>query len=246
MGADPAWFLLSITLPTADEQWLTAFARGLHALAKRFNIQLVGGNTTRGPLSIGVTACGFVPEGQALLRRGAQPGDRIYVTGTLGDAALALRLAKERRDVAEVEHAAIMDRLHRPEPRIAAGIALRGLATAAIDISDGLAADLGHLLEAGNVGAHVELSRLPLSANFRKLLTPASPDWDLVVAGGDDYELCFTAPASREPELLKRIADSGCTCTRIGEVVAEPGLLLTAPDGRPYLPRRSGYDHFAA
>ncbi len=245
MGADPAWFLLSITLPAADEPWLTVFARGLHALAKRFNIQLVGGNTTRGPLSIGVTACGFVPAGQALLRRGAQPGDRIYVTGTLGDAALALRIWQGRQEATGVELAEITDRLHRPEPRIAAGIALRGLATAAIDISDGLAADLGHLLEAGNVGAQVELSRLPLSAAFRKLLPSASLDWDLVVAGGDDYELCLTAPASREPELLKRIADSGCTCTRIGEIVAEPGLRLTAPDGRPYQPQRSGYDHFA-
>lgn len=245
MGADPAWFLLSITLPQADEQWLTAFTRGLHALSKRFNIQLVGGNTTRGPLSIGVTACGFVPAGRALLRRGAQPGDRIYVTGTLGEAALALRVRQRCMEATGTERAAIMDRLDRPEPRIASGIALRGLATAVIDVSDGLVADLGHLLEAGNVGALVELSRIPLSANFRKLLPPASLDWELVVAGGDDYELCFTVPVSREPELLKRVADSGCTCTCIGEIVAEPGLLLTAPDGRPYQPRRSGYDHFA-
>lgn len=245
MGAEPSWFLLSITLPQADESWLTAFARGLHALSARFNIQLVGGNTSRGPLSIGVTACGFVPAGQAVKRRGAQPGDCIYVTGTLGDAALALRIMQRGDNPATGEFAEIANRLHRPEPRIAAGMALRGLATAAIDLSDGLAADLGHLLEADRLGARVELSHLPLSSAFRKLSPLASLDWDLIVAGGDDYELCFTAPSSREPELLRRVTDAGCACTRIGDITDGPGLVLTDPDGQPYQPRRPGYDHFA-
>jgi len=245
MGAEPAWFLLSLTIPHADESWLTSFARGLHKLSQRFNIQLVGGNTTRGPLSISVTACGFVPTGKALRRRGAKPGDRIFVTGTLGDAALALSISRGRLETSMTGHAGLMDRLQRPEPRIAAGIALRELASAAIDISDGLAADLGHLLEADRLGAHVDLSRLPLSNAFRTLMPSAALDWDLAVAGGDDYELCFTVPASREAELKKRTVSFGCACTAIGEIVADPGLVLTAPDGSRYPLTHAGYDHFA-
>lgn len=244
MGAEPAWFLLSLTLPQADEPWLTAFAAGLHALARRFNIQLVGGNTTRGPLSIGVTACGFVPAGQALTRRGAQPGDRVYVTGTLGDAALALWIEQEQPGRTPVGHAAA-ERLHRPEPRIAAGIALRGLAGAVIDISDGLAADLGHILESSHVGARIDLARLPLSDTYRRLQTSGVVGWDHALAGGDDYELCFTVSPSREPELTRRAAQMDCACTSIGEIVASPGLVLTDPEGRRYQPGRMGYDHFA-
>lgn len=245
MGAEPAWLLLSLTLPQADEPWLTAFAAGLHALSRRFNIQLVGGNTTRGPLSIGVTACGFVPVGQALTRRGAQPGDRVYVTGLLGDAALALWIEQKPQGRADAEHAQAGERLHRPEPRIAAGIALRGLASAVIDISDGLAADLGHVLESSRVGARIDLARLPLSDAYRRWQSSRAVGWDLALAGGDDYELCFTVPPSREPELARRAAQMNCVCTSIGEIVASPGLALTGPDGRRYQPGRMGYDHFA-
>jgi thiamine-monophosphate kinase len=245
MGAEPAWFLLSLTLPQADESWLTAFARGLHTLAGRFQIQLVGGNTTRGPLSISITACGFVPIGQALTRRGARPGDRVYVTGTLGDAALALWIENGRQPLFMAEHERVTARLNRPEPRIAAGIALRGFATAAIDISEGLAADLGHVLEASGVGARVTLAGLPLSATYRELQARRDIGWEPALAGGDDYELCFTVPASREPELKKRSTAFGCPVTDIGEIVAGIGLCLVAPDGSDYPLVRAGYDHFA-
>jgi thiamine-monophosphate kinase len=245
MGAEPAWFLLSLTLPEADEAWLNAFARGLHALSARFNIQLVGGNTTRGPLSIGVTAAGFVPAGAALTRRGAAPGDRIYVTGTLGDAALAVWIEQGRRPSYMAEHERVAARLNRPEPRIAAGIALRGLATAVIDVSDGLAADLGHVLEASGVGARVQLARLPLSETYRELQARRDIGWEPALAGGDDYELCFTVPAAREAELKRRAAGTGCSITAIGEIESGSGVRLVAPDGSDYPLSRAGYDHFA-
>jgi len=239
MGAEPLWATLALTLPSADEAWLDGFSAGLVTLAQEHGVALVGGDTTRGPLTLTLQAAGRVPPEQALRRSGARPGDAIYVTGTLGDAALALR---DPTDLADGERSRLRARLERPTPRVAAGLALRGLASAAIDISDGLAADLGHVLDASRVGATVELAVLPLSSPLQQIV--ATGDWALPLAGGDDYELCFTLPEGRTAELEQ--LDLGVEFTRIGTVDTEPGLRLLAPDGSPYQPAQAGYDHFGS
>jgi thiamine-monophosphate kinase len=237
MGAEPLWATLALTLPTADPTWLEAFSGGLAALAAEHGVALVGGDTTRGPLTLTLQAAGRVPADRVLRRAGARPGDGIYVTGTLGDAALALR---DPPDLDRGERAALRQRLERPTPRVAAGRALRGLASAAIDISDGLAADLGHVLDASGVGATVTLADLPLTPALARLA--AAGDWQLPLAGGDDYELCFTVPAAQEEAVAA--AALAVAATRIGTVEAAPGLRLLAPDGTPYRLARAGYDHF--
>ena len=237
MGASPAWATLALTLPEPDEAWLESFCRGLFELASEYEVALVGGDTTRGPLTLTLQAAGHVPPELALRRAGARPGDAVCVTGTLGDAALALA---PPGDLQAGEADFLQQRLDRPTPRVATGLALRGLATAAIDLSDGLAADLGHVLEASGVGASLDLVRLPLSPPLRRLADMG--DWTHPLAGGDDYELCFTLPAARLAEL--ETLDCGVDVTRIGTVEAEPGLRLVAPDGSPYTLTRAGYDHF--
>lgn len=240
MGAGPAWATLALTLPEADDAWLEAFARGFFRLADAYDVSLVGGDTTRGPLCVTVQVCGRVPAGQALRRTGARPGDAVFVTGTLGDAGLGLAWVQGRAELAAAEGEAMRMRLDRPVPRVEAGLALRGLATAMIDVSDGLAADLGHVLEASGVGATVEVDALPLSAPVRTR-TDAR---ELALASGDDYELLFTAPPGREAELRGHPALSGPGCTRIGRIEAAPGLRLVDADGRAYEGARRGYDHF--
>ncbi len=237
MGARPAWATLALTLPEVDEAWLAAFASGLFALAEVHDVALVGGDTTRGPLALTLQAAGYVPPDQALRRDGARAGDAVCVTGTLGDAALALAPPDGLPDDAL---ARLEARLDRPTPRVAAGLALRGIATAAIDLSDGLAADLGHVLAASGVGATLELARLPLSPALRTQ-TDAG-DWSCPLAGGDDYELCFTLPEARLAELEGLGLD--VAVTRVGTVETEPGLRLVDPEGRPSTLRRAGYDHF--
>lgn len=239
MGAEPAWATLGLTLPAADPDWLTAFSRGLCGLAERFGVQLVGGDTTRGPLCLSLQLQGFVPAGAALRRSGARPGDRVFVTGTLGDAGLALG-ALMRGEVPLPESGA---RLERPEPRVTVGIGLRGIASAAIDLSDGLAADLAHVLAASGVAAEIRLADLPLSPAVAAAVA-ASGDWDLVVGSGDDYELCFTVPPERLAALTDLAPDWGLGIAQIGRVVAGQGLRLIAPDGRPWQPKRPGYEHF--
>jgi thiamine-monophosphate kinase len=238
MGAEPAWCLLSLSLPAPDEVWLDGFLDGFCALADQHRLALVGGDTTRGPLSVSLAVHGFVPPGQALRRRGAQPGDEVWVTGTLGDAAAALALGAAAEP-------ALRERLERPSPRLAAGIALRGLASACIDVSDGLLADLGHLLEAGSVGAELELARLPCSAALVQAgNSEARREFQL--AGGDDYELCFTAPAAGHAAIKAALAATGTAATVIGRIVAEPGCRLRAADGSHWQPTRRGYQHFSA
>lgn len=241
MGARPAWATLAITLPRADETWLAEFSAGFFELAKLWNVQLVGGNTTRGPLAISVQVHGFVPESQALRRSGACVGDLIYVTGTLGDAALGLRSATEKLAASTVQTQYVQQRYARPTPRIDEGIALHGLAHACIDISDGLLADLGHMCAASGVGAQINVEQLPLSDAFRA----ARADWQLALSGGDDYELCFTiAPSSRaaiEQRFRNRVV--GVTC--IGVVEAVGPVRCTLNDGSAYVSQRRGYDHFA-
>lgn len=241
MGAEPAWVTLALTLPRADEDWLENFAAGFFALAGTHGVGLVGGDTTRGPLSITVQASGFVPEGQALRRSGASPGDTLWVTGSLGDAGLGLAWVQGRRVLARNNGQAMRARLDRPTPRVDAGMALRGLASAMIDISDGLAADLGHLLRASDVGAMVDVDVLPLSESVRM-----QPDArELALASGDDYELLFAVGPEHEQEARARLRSQGLACTCIGRIEAEPGLRMIDAEGHAYaLVGACGYDHF--
>ncbi|HTT08128.1 MAG TPA: thiamine-phosphate kinase [Gammaproteobacteria bacterium] len=235
MGAEPAWVILALTLPAADEEWLTGFSAGFFELAEAHGVALVGGNTARGPLNITLTVIGFVPEGGALRRDGARPGDAIYVSGTLGDAGFALENWRGADDAAR-------RRLLRPMPRVALGLALRGIASGAVDISDGFAADLGHILERSRVGAHVEVDRLPLSPALKALDRAAAQRYAL--SSGDDYELCFTVPPAREASLAEIGVRCGCTLTRVGEITAGKGLHLTASEGGAVTLERTGYRHF--
>ena len=242
MGATPAWFTLNLSLPEANSKWLEGFCEGLFALMRQHDIALVGGDTTRGPLTIGVQIMGLVPHGQALQRTGAQPGDRIYVTGLLGDAALGLRLLQQRLVLPEEFHANVLQQLHRPVARVRAGLGLRGLASACIDISDGLSGDLGHILGASKVGARIELKHLPLSPAYDAAFDQVG--WEAALSGGDDYELCFTIPPDRETVFRNAAKDFSVSCSYIGDIEAEPGLRVLDESGQLYHPQRASYDHF--
>lgn len=245
MGAEPAWALLALSLPQADAAFVEALADGLARLAAQHGVALVGGDTTRGPLGLTVTALGQVAAGAALLRSGARVGDVVLVTGTLGDAAAGLEIAQRASQGGVDAHAAwFRQRLDYPAPRVAAGLALRGLATACIDLSDGLLADLGHLCAASGVGAEVELDALPLSPALRASVPTAQAQaWAL--GGGDDYELCFcVAPAQVDPALARAQA-AGVAARVIGRIVATPGVRVRDAQGRDYAPVRRGYEHFA-
>jgi len=241
VGAEPAWATLALTMPAADVRWLRAFAAGLAALATAEDVRLVGGDLTRGPLSITVQVHGFVPKDHVLRRGGARPGDLVCVSGAIGDAGLALR------HIARGEHLDeyLRRRLERPTARVALGEVLRGVATAAIDLSDGLAADLSHILEASDVGARIELDRLPLADQVAGAVA-ATGDWGLPLGSGDDYELCFTLPPDHARELPVLAAAAGCPLTQIGEIDEGDGLRFVKPDGGHWHPRGTGYDHFAA
>ena len=241
MGAVPAWATLSITLPENNVGWLAEFAHGFFQLAEQHGVQLVGGDTTRGPLTVTVQAHGFVPHGQAINRSGAQAGDYIYVTGTLGDAGLALR--QEGGAGSELR-----SRLDFPEPRIATGLALRGHASAAIDVSDGLLADLGHLLETDNLGASVQLEALPRSGEFVAAVEQLHDHQTLFnalpLSAGDDYELCFTVPAAHCSVVEARCAGLPGRCTSIGVIEATAGVRCHLENGTAWQPDRDGYRHF--
>lgn len=241
MGADPAWSTLALTLPAVDEDWIRAFSRGFARLSLEHGIRLVGGDTTRGPLSISVQVHGLVPSAAAIRRGGARPGDIVCVSGTLGDAGLALRQMLEGAPV----DPSLRRRLERPEPRVALGRALRGIASAMIDISDGLAGDLGHILVASGVGAELELARLPLTAAVSEVVAQ-SDDWSLPLSSGDDYELCFCVPPERADEVLALGGRLGCPVSVVGEIRQAPGLVCRLPSGEPLSARVGGYDHFSS
>jgi thiamine-monophosphate kinase len=245
MGATPRWAMLSIALPEADDAWLTAFARGFFRMADMHGIELVGGDTTRGALTISITVMGEVPPGQALRRDGAQAGDDVWVSGMLGSAAMALAYRQGRLFMEQIDAAKVLPALYLPTPRVALGIALRGIAHSAIDISDGLLGDLGHILERSHVGATLEFASLPTLPAVQGYLHEAVAR-DCVLAGGDDYELCFTAPASRRDAVQAAAAATGVAITRIGRITAETGLTVIGSDGRPLSVDKTGYDHFAA
>jgi thiamine-monophosphate kinase len=243
MGALPYWAMLALTLPSVDHQWLGAFAKGFFDLAAEYNVSLVGGDTTRGPLTLTVTIMGEVPMGAALRRNGAKAGNDVWVSGNLGDAALAVahrhgKLVLEESDY----HEAVM-RLYEPTPRVNLGQALRGLATAAIDISDGLLADLGWICRLSGVGATVDLSQVPVSPIGAKHVA-SDAGLTAIVAGGDDYELCFTAPANARESITDLTNVLGIPLTRIGQVKRGKGVSLMN-DGKPVKIDGRGFDHFS-
>jgi thiamine-monophosphate kinase len=245
MGATPRWAMLAIALPAADDAWLKAFARGFFRVAEQHGIELVGGDTTRGPLTLSVTVVGEVPPGLALRRDGARPGDDVWVSGVLGSAAAALAYRQERLFMEQIHAARVLPALYLPTPRVGLGIALRGVASAAIDVSDGLLADLGHILERSGVGAVLEFAALPVLPVLHKYLHEDVAR-EAVLAGGDDYELCFTAPVDRRDAVHAAAQQANVTVTRIGAITAETGLTVRSTDGEPMKCDRTGYDHFAA
>jgi thiamine-monophosphate kinase len=252
-GAQPLGFTLSLTLPRVDAAWLKAFARGLFDLADEHDCELVGGDTTAGPLAIGITVFGEVPAGQALLRSGARPDDDIWVSGMLGEARLALEAFRGTLHPSLPGEAfdAVRLVMESPDPRVALGVGLRGLASAAIDVSDGLLGDLGHILRRSGVGAALVLDALPVSPWLAA--RPAAEQLDCILAGGDDYELAFTAPAGARPRIHALGDALGLALTRVGRIEAEPGLRLWRgeldlwegdPARQPVANRWQSFDHF--
>ncbi len=254
-GARPLGFTLALALPEARPDWLGPFAEGLLALADAHACPLVGGDTTRGPLNLCLTVFGEVPAGQALLRSGARPGDELWVSGTLGDARLALRALQGQRPLPPALLATTRTRLERPEPRVALGLALRGVASAALDLSDGLLGDLGHLLAASAVGASVDTQiATELIANKKELARTEAgfsleDQLDCVLCGGDDYELLFSAPATAREAVQAAGQASATPVHCIGRIEAEPGLRLLGVGGQPlpadWRARWASFDHFA-
>lgn len=245
-GARPLAFTLALSLPQADEPWLAGFARGLFALADTHGCALMGGDTTRGPLNLCITVFGEVPAGQALLRSGGRPGEELWVSGTLGDARLALETLQGKRTLnADLLHAA-RQRLERPSPRVELGLALRGIATAAMDLSDGLAGDLAHLLQASGCGARLDahvLAGLPAS---RDATLDEATRLGLVLGGGDDYELLFSASPAQRPAVLAAGRAAGVALTCIGRLEAEAGLRVMDRRGQALATSRyTSFDHFA-
>jgi len=242
-GAEPRCFFLALALPKVDEAWLAALSGGMFALADAHRCVLAGGDTTRSPqgVTITVTVMGSVPRGQALLRSGSRPGDDIWVSGTLGDAAFGLAM-RQGGTVVPADARAAVERLERPQPQVGLGLALRGVATAAIDVSDGLLGDLGHILERSAVGARVEWNRLPRSEALRR--QPEADQRRFALAGGDDYELLFTAPSVRRGEVERAAAGAKVSATRIGEVTSTGRLELVDADGRAMDTAPRAFDHF--
>lgn len=247
MGAQPRYATLALCLPDADDAWVERFAAGFFALAERHGMELVGGDTTRGPMAMCVTVFGEVPNGQAIRRDGAAIGDDVWVSGTLGDAALGLKALKSEAMLDAADRAFCVGRLESPEPRIDLGLALRGVATSMIDLSDGLAGDLAHIARASGVGARINVDALPMSASLRGQRHARS--LHCALSGGDDYELCFTAAVDQR-ELVVAIGRSvGLTLTRVGSMFAtadqQQPVMLVDSDGR-VLPPVGGFDHFGA
>jgi thiamine-monophosphate kinase len=248
MGARPRWALLGGALPDNDPQWLAAFTRGLFALADAHGVSLVGGDTTRGPRNLCLTIAGEVPAGQAIRRSGAVVGDDIWVSGTLGDAMLALAAIEKRVSLAGEAFAAAKARLERPVPRIALGQCLLGVASAMLDVSDGLTGDLGHLLDASRVGAVVDLAAVPRVDALDRMLAGDERALALrcLLAGGDDYELVFAAPPDRRADVEAAGALAGVDLARIGAIVGGAGLVVHDERGRPLASLPPAFDHFAA
>ena len=246
MGATPRWATLSLALPekmAGDEEWLQAFSSGFFGLARTHQVELIGGDTTKGPLNICVTIMGEVAKGKALRRSGARPDDDIWISGHLGDAALALAHQQQRIVLETGELDRCLSALHSPVPRVALGQRLIDLAHSAIDISDGLLADLGHILQNSNVAATIHLDEINCSASIKKRL-PLPLAMKCLLAGGDDYELCFTAPRTARAKIEMLSREEEIQLTRIGRIVAGAGLVVLDAAGRTVKLEVKGYDHF--
>ena len=246
-GAKPLACTLALSLPQADRDWVERFALGLFTLAEAHDCELIGGDTTRGPLNICLTVLGEVPPGQALLRQAARAGDDVFISGQVGDARMALEVFRGHLSLPASAFERCRQRMERPNPRVKLGLSLRGLAHAAIDLSDGLVGDLGHILKASGLGAQIQTRWLTGSpATSADLLSlPWEQRLDMALAGGDDYELLFTAPCDSREQVYAVGASLGLAMTHIGHMTEQPGLRLLDPDGRPLAHQFSGFDHFS-
>ena len=245
MGATPLWATLSLSLPEIEHSWLEGFSRGLYSLADRYGVKLVGGDLVRGARSISIQATGYLASGQALTRSQAGPDDLIYATGTLGDAAVGLKLLKEaeKHAVYEKDRDSFLLQLNRPQPRVEVGREIAAFASAAIDLSDGLFLNLEQLLQMSGVGARVALEQLPLSDAMQRW-QQADADWDLVLSGGEDYELVFTASPQYGEEVSNVSTRTGCPITEIGCITRGGELELLQAGHRYSPPDSAGFDHF--
>jgi len=253
MGAQPCWMTLAITMPTVDHAWLKEYCRGLSVLASQYNVALIGGDTTRGPLSITIQIFGRIVSDKAvsgkstspkaLCRGDAQTGDAIYVTGQLGDGALGLRSLNQNLDLSVTEKNRIQQKLNRPQPRIDEIAILKQYVNAAIDISDGLYADLGHILVASHKGAIICVNDIPLSAEYRRVCQGVKT-YDLALIGGDDYELCLTVSVENEPAFLAVASDNQFALTKIGDITEEQKYRLVTGQGEEYHLESHAFEHF--
>lgn len=244
MGAEPAWISLSLCLPEVDETWLEAFSSGLQEHAEYYSVQLIGGDTVKGPLAITITAQGFVPFNQALTRSKAKPGDSVYVTGTLGDAGLGLHIAQKKCVVDDQQHQEfLLNRLNYPTPRLSVGTSLRRIASACIDISDGLVSDLKHILNASQCGATIHVDKLPMSKALKESVTFGQAI-DYALSAGDDYELLFTVSEEQKGHLETTLASANVHATCIGQLNGNAGKLDLRKTDKPYAYNVKGYEHF--
>lgn len=244
MGAEPAWISIAVTLEQIEESWIREFTDGIFEICEYYNVQVIGGDTTQGPLSITITAQGIVPKDKAITRSGAKPGDWIYVTGTLGDAGLAIEAIRDNHVLPIKYQAHLKNRLEYPTPRVAIAQALREIASSAIDISDGLLADLGHIFERSNVGAQINVEQIPLS-DALKGSVDESRYYDFALAAGDDYELLFTVGEDRRGALEVGMSHYGIDFTSIGQINGQSGKIELRKDGQPFEFEGRGYEHFA-
>jgi thiamine-monophosphate kinase len=244
MGAEPAWISLSLSMPDVDEKWLEAFSDGLQQHAEYYSVQLIGGDTVKGPLAITITAQGFVPFDQALTRSKAKPGDSVYVTGTLGDAGLGLHIAQKKRVVNNhLNHDYLLNRLNYPTPRLLAGTSLRRIASACIDISDGLVSDIKHILNASQCGATIHVDKLPMSQALKESVT-SSEAIGYALSAGDDYELLFTVSEEQKGHLETTLASTNVSATYIGQLNGSAGKLELRQTDKLYEYCNKGYRHF--
>ncbi len=258
-GAEPLAFTLALALPRVDEAWLAGFSEGLFQLADAHNCELIGGDTTQGPLNICITVLGEVPPGDALLRHNAQVGDDIYISGTVGDARLALEVFRGTQSLDAHAFEQVRARMEQPTPRVQLGLELRAIANAAIDVSDGLLGDLGHILKRSNVGAEINTDWLQTAGSFSGSLNehthagispwlaalPFNKRLEFAMSGGDDYELCFTAPVNQRELVHAAAWESDTPVTRIGRITETSGLVVLDPQGQPITRRFASFDHFA-
>jgi thiamine-monophosphate kinase len=258
-GAEPLAFTLALALPRVDEAWLAGFSEGLFRLADAHGCELIGGDTTQGPLNICITVFGEVPPGDALLRHNAQVGDDIYISGTVGDARLALEVFRGTQSLDANAFEQVRARMEQPTPRVQLGMELRAIANAAIDVSDGLLGDLGHILKRSNVGAEINTDWLQAAGSFSGSLNepthagispwlaalPFNKRLEFALSGGDDYELCFTAPVNQRELVHAAAWESDTPVTRIGRITETSGLVVLDPQGQPITRRFASFDHFA-